>query len=75
MQEISVRKQAVTLAFENNYMEVVRETLGKSIVRWTAGSGRLVAALSVLSSSRRDAQEDGCSPVQEISLDSSLVIW
>ena len=50
-----MRKQAVKQAIENNSMEVARETLGKSIARWTDKDGPLVTAIPGLMLYRRAA--------------------
>jgi AraC-like DNA-binding protein len=50
-----MRKQAVNQAFENNSMEVGRETLAKSLARWTDKGDQLETAIPGLSLFRRDA--------------------
>ncbi len=63
-----MRKQAVTQAFDNNSMEVVREALGKSIARWTAEDGPLVTTIPGLLLSRRSAPTQPISHLYEPSI-------
>jgi AraC-like DNA-binding protein len=63
-----MRKQAVNKSFENNDMEVARETLGESIARWTGEGIRLVTAISALTLARRDAPTEPMSHMYEPSI-------
>jgi len=63
-----MRKQAVNKSFENNDMEVARETLGESIARWTGEGIRLVTAISALTLARREAPTDPMSHMYEPSI-------